>query len=86
MDSVLPAHQTKHLDLLSYQYFNHTFELAQTSDGQTNGTALWLGAQCVSVLLADILPSKKPPPKSTTRMETAGHHVPSPVDLDTRDH
>ncbi|KAH8117329.1 hypothetical protein DFH11DRAFT_1839761 [Phellopilus nigrolimitatus] len=53
----LPAHQTKHLPMLTYPFFDNTFELSQSNDGHVNGTALWLGAQCLSAFLADVLPS-----------------------------
>ena len=78
MANVLPAHETKHLDLLSYHYFGHTFDLTQVSDGQSNGTALWLGAQCMSVFLVDALPSRKlspPKPISTPRLQTVDYFI-----------
>ncbi|KAI0050936.1 hypothetical protein FA95DRAFT_1676432 [Auriscalpium vulgare] len=50
----LPAHKTKHIPSLSYSFFDATFSLAQCSDGHSNGTALWLGAQCLSVYLATV--------------------------------
>ncbi|KAI6028788.1 hypothetical protein F5J12DRAFT_807732 [Pisolithus orientalis] len=51
-DSPLPAHQTKHLPTLTYPFIYSTFYLAQSSDGTSNGTALWLGAQLLSAYLA----------------------------------
>jgi hypothetical protein len=49
----LPAHHTKHLPLLQYDLAHHTFTLAQQDSGHTNGSALWLGAQCLSLYLLD---------------------------------
>ncbi|GLB35032.1 putative lysine methyltransferase [Lyophyllum shimeji] len=49
-----PAHSTKHIPLLCYPFASSTFYLAQLDDGVSNGTALWLGAQCLSVYLASI--------------------------------
>lgn len=55
--SALPAHHTKHLPLLVYPIpDNLTLHLAQSDDGESNGTALWLGAQILSAFLADALP------------------------------
>ena len=51
----LPAHQTKHIQTLQYPFLTHTFHLSQLADGRDNGTALWLGAQCLSAYLADSL-------------------------------
>ncbi|KAK0459640.1 putative methyltransferase-domain-containing protein [Desarmillaria tabescens] len=51
-----PAHATKHLPLLSYSFSSSlTFRLAQSDDGTSNGTALWLGAQVLSVYLAQVV-------------------------------
>lgn len=52
----LPAHESKHLLLLEYPFppSSSTFFLSQLVDGQSNGTALWLGAQCLSLYLAHI--------------------------------
>lgn len=47
MPRVLPAHHTKHLPILDYDVFH----LAQQDNGVSNGTALWLGAQCLSLYL-----------------------------------
>ncbi|PCH38096.1 hypothetical protein WOLCODRAFT_114823 [Wolfiporia cocos MD-104 SS10] len=55
----LPAHETKHLPLLSHPFRGETFHLAQRADGTTNGTALWLGAQCLAAFLADTLKFQK---------------------------
>ncbi|OCH95016.1 hypothetical protein OBBRIDRAFT_768598 [Obba rivulosa] len=54
----LPAHQTKHLSLLQYPFKDACFQLAQLDDGSTNGTALWLGAQCLSLYLAELYRNK----------------------------
>jgi predicted nicotinamide N-methyase len=51
----LPAHKTKHFSLLDYRFRNCTLQLAQLDDGNTNGTALWMGAQVLSVFLAQHL-------------------------------
>lgn len=48
----LPAHSTKHIPLLSHSFHGSEFQLAQRSDGVSNGTALWLGGQIVSHYLA----------------------------------
>ncbi|KAF9053588.1 hypothetical protein BDZ89DRAFT_938999 [Hymenopellis radicata] len=42
-----PAHATKHLPILQYG----PFTLAQSDNGLSNGTALWLGAQVLSAYL-----------------------------------
>lgn len=52
MSEPLPAHQTKHIPTLSYPHLGHTFHLTQSDDGHSNGTALWLGAQILSLYLA----------------------------------
>lgn len=49
----LPAHETKHLMHLDYTFKNSTFTLAQSNDGATNGTALWLGAQILTAWLSE---------------------------------
>ena len=67
--SPLPAHQTKHIETLSYDFLTHTFHLSQLADGSYNGTALWLGAQCLSIYLADAL---RPASKFRTRSENTG--------------
>ncbi|KAI0797884.1 hypothetical protein C8Q75DRAFT_739968 [Abortiporus biennis] len=56
--SPLPAHYTKHLSQLQYPFRQSTFYLTQLDNGQTNGSALWLGAQCLSCYLADVLAKK----------------------------
>ena len=61
----LPAHHTKHLNMLKYPIGHHMIvDLSQLDDGNTNGTGLWLGAQCLSLFLAD---SHKSLSRSTTR-------------------
>ncbi|KAK1232943.1 hypothetical protein PQX77_003857 [Marasmius sp. AFHP31] len=53
MPRVTPAHVTKHLPVLDYPFSPHfSFQLAQSDNGSHNGTALWLGAQCLSVYLS----------------------------------
>ncbi|KAI5122063.1 hypothetical protein M0805_006047 [Coniferiporia weirii] len=59
--SVLPAHQTKHRSTLVYPFNGVVFTLAQSDNGHSNGTALWLGAQCLSAFLADVLPGTPDP-------------------------
>ena len=54
MSKPLPAHRTKHIPSLAYP----PFVLAQSDDGHSNGTALWLGAQILSPYLVCRL---KPP-------------------------
>lgn len=67
----LPAHQTKHITTLSYQFVTHTFHLSQLDDGRYNGTALWLGAQCLSVYLAEALP----PVSKLNPKQVQAHHL-----------
>ncbi|KAI0636846.1 hypothetical protein C8Q77DRAFT_1071137 [Trametes polyzona] len=50
-----PAHETKHISVLDYPFRAHRFHLAQRDNGATNGSALWLGAQCLSLYLTDQL-------------------------------
>lgn len=54
--NVVPAHLTKHLSTLTYPIADRLFLLSQLDDGQSNGTALWLGAQCLSAFLAHNIP------------------------------
>lgn len=57
----LPAHHTKHLNSLTYPIgLDLTVNLLQIDDGKTNGTGLWLGAQCLSLFLANS--QKRPSP------------------------
>lgn len=57
MSSLLPAHRTKDVPVLSYHLSEClTFYLAQQTDGLSNGTALWLGAQILSLFLLDAAP------------------------------
>ena len=62
---VRPAHHTKHVPLLQYPFRNSSFHLTQRNNGQSNGTALWLGAQCLSLYLADICARKASIPSQT---------------------
>lgn len=48
----LPAHRTKHIPSLPYPHLGLSFQLTQSDDGRSNGTALWLGAQILSAYLA----------------------------------
>ncbi|KZT67699.1 hypothetical protein DAEQUDRAFT_792362 [Daedalea quercina L-15889] len=64
-----PAHRTKHLALLRYPFRNTVFDLTQSDNGLTNGTALWLGAQCLSLYLADALKLKAPPGRRLQAIE-----------------
>ncbi|KAF5358276.1 hypothetical protein D9756_001644 [Leucocoprinus leucothites] len=48
-----PAHATKHLPILPYAFANSIFHLNQLQDGVSNGTALWLGGQCLAAYLAE---------------------------------
>ena len=64
----LPAHETKHVPSLDYPFKASSFRLAQRDNGDSNGTALWLGAQCLSLFLADHYASKHShDPKSAIR-------------------
>lgn len=51
-DITQPAHHTKHLPVLAYPLNSVTFHLVQRDDGTSNGTALWLGAQVLSIYLS----------------------------------
>lgn len=53
MTSSVPAHLTKHIPRLQHPFNNLSFALAQRADGVSNGTALWLSGQCLSIYLAD---------------------------------
>lgn len=57
----LPAHLTKHLSVLRYPIADTIIHLSQLDDGQSNGTALWLGAQCLSAFLAHNIPANLRP-------------------------
>ncbi|KAG2157332.1 hypothetical protein DEU56DRAFT_764038 [Suillus clintonianus] len=52
MSDTQPAHHTKHLPVLAYPFNNAVFHLVQRDDGTSNGTALWLGAQVLSIYLS----------------------------------
>lgn len=56
--AVLPAHKTKHIAELDYTFLQSTFRLSQLDNGHSNGTALWLGAQCLSAFLAHVYGNK----------------------------
>ncbi|KZP24794.1 hypothetical protein FIBSPDRAFT_734942 [Athelia psychrophila] len=57
----LPAHHTKHLQILDYPLnAAQTIRLTQLDDGKSNGTALWLGGQCLSLYLAEHIRSIAP--------------------------
>ncbi|KAJ7156031.1 hypothetical protein C8R43DRAFT_998932 [Mycena crocata] len=49
---MLPASHTKASKLLVCPFAHTVFHLVQSDDGVSNGTALWLGAQCLSAYLA----------------------------------
>lgn len=49
-----PAHKTKHYKSLNCPFNGNIFTLAQSDDGQSNGSALWLGGQILSVYLKSI--------------------------------
>lgn len=49
--SLLPATHTKQSKFLTIPIVSSVFQLAQSDDGVSNGTALWLGAQCLSAYL-----------------------------------
>jgi hypothetical protein len=60
-----PAHHTKHLRSLDYPFLGHRFVLTQQQDGASTGTALWLGAQCLSAYLATVhKPSRHTRPRA----------------------
>jgi len=67
--AALPAHSTKHIALLRYPFHGCLFHLAQRDNGLTNGTALWLGAQCLSLYLADALRRKASPGRRLRALE-----------------
>ncbi|CAA7271779.1 unnamed protein product [Cyclocybe aegerita] len=49
-----PAHLTKHVPLLSYPLPAAVLSLSQLTDGVSNGTALWLGGQCLAIYLSQM--------------------------------
>ncbi|PFH50658.1 hypothetical protein AMATHDRAFT_144554 [Amanita thiersii Skay4041] len=55
MSTLRPAHHTKHLPILLHPFKSSSFSISQRADGISNGTALWLGAQCLSLYLAYII-------------------------------
>jgi hypothetical protein len=54
-----PAHATKHLPRLICPFAAASFTLSQRADGVSNGTALWLAAQCLAMYLAHHLPRSR---------------------------
>ncbi|KAI6045383.1 hypothetical protein EDC04DRAFT_2921621 [Pisolithus marmoratus] len=75
MRSPLPAHQTKHLPTLTYPFIDSVFHLTQSSDGTSNGTALWLGAQLLSAYLAAVVRSKSVSCKTRPRAVELGSGI-----------
>ncbi|KAH9857009.1 hypothetical protein C2E23DRAFT_721079 [Lenzites betulinus] len=67
MPPLRPAHETKHVPVLACPFRAHLFHLAQLDDGHTNGSALWLGAQCLSLFFSDSLSLKHRPPPAQLR-------------------
>jgi hypothetical protein len=69
--TMLPAHETKHMPLLTVPDLSsdsasghsgsekRVFELHQRAQGDTNGTALWLGGQLLSAYLVHLHATKK---------------------------
>ncbi|KAF9264803.1 hypothetical protein L218DRAFT_1076252 [Marasmius fiardii PR-910] len=56
MPRVTPAHVTKHLPVLDYPFTsNISFQLLQSDNGSHNGTALWLGSQCLTAYLSQFV-------------------------------
>ncbi|KAI8998522.1 hypothetical protein BD414DRAFT_575041 [Trametes punicea] len=78
-----PAHETKHLSVLDYPFRAHRFHLAQLDNGVTNGTALWLGAQCLSLYLADNHLKHKPSssPSAASAALPSGGKRPRAIEL-----
>ena len=64
---VRPAHETKHIPELEYPFLASSFRLAQLDNGVSNGTALWLGAQCLSIYLAHLYGTKHRAPTQQAR-------------------
>ncbi|KDR81530.1 hypothetical protein GALMADRAFT_276302 [Galerina marginata CBS 339.88] len=62
-----PAHLTKCIPLLSYSFASSTFALSQQDDGISNGTALWLGGQCLAMYLAQTHTRLKPSISNSSR-------------------
>jgi hypothetical protein len=56
---MLPAHYTKHVPELDVKIGGSTFRLNQSDKGDTNGTALWLGGQLLSVYLLSLHGAKR---------------------------
>jgi len=59
-----PAHSTKHIQTLVYEFNSQfVFNLFQSQDGVSNGTALWLGGQILACYLASLYHDSKHPPR-----------------------
>ncbi|THU86412.1 hypothetical protein K435DRAFT_868296 [Dendrothele bispora CBS 962.96] len=54
-----PAHKTKQIPSLPYRIANFSFTIRQSDNGKANGTALWLGAQCLSLYLLAYKPATR---------------------------
>ncbi|KAG8899072.1 hypothetical protein FRB99_006953 [Tulasnella sp. 403] len=81
--SPLPAHETKHHPQLTYPFLDKTFSLKQLNDGQSNGTGLWLGSQCLSLYLSDIEQSLLKSVKARRKVEntTTAERPPRAIEL-----
>ena len=71
----LPAHETKHVPSLEYTFLDHTFHLAQSDDGHSNGTTLWLGAQILALYLVYHLKLPSPQKRLNPRAVELGSGV-----------
>ncbi|KAF9453217.1 hypothetical protein P691DRAFT_793026 [Macrolepiota fuliginosa MF-IS2] len=71
MSASCPAHATKHLPVLPYTFGDTIFHLSQLQNGVSNGTALWLGGQCLAVYLAE----------SHARYKSSQHPCPRALEL-----
>ncbi|EIN07471.1 hypothetical protein PUNSTDRAFT_71007 [Punctularia strigosozonata HHB-11173 SS5] len=68
---MLPAHRTKHLPRITCAVGAVAFELEQRDDGgDTTGSTLWLGAQCLALYLADDGPKPKLRPRGDARLNS----------------
>ncbi|CUA72267.1 hypothetical protein RSOLAG22IIIB_00932 [Rhizoctonia solani] len=65
-----PAQNTKHLPFLHISFREHVFVLAQTDDGTSNGTALWLAGQVLAAYMASL-----PPPTGGARVIELGSGI-----------
>ena len=73
-----PAHETKHIPLLQYPFRAHTFHLTQLDNGATNGTGLWLGAQCLSLYLSNLLRNR---PMSSSGLPAGAQRPKTAIEL-----